>query len=383
MNAIVSFSEKLREWKMVTQKAPARGERVLLTGAFGGVGEWAIQELLQLGYEVTCFDVPTSANRKKAKKLGRRHAFSSVWGDLTDPQCVQSTMQSVRPNVVVHGAAIIPPLTIQRPELAYKVNVEGTRNLVAAAQDLGNQQSGAPRRFVLVSSYSILGPSNPHTDPAPWNSETPVNPQDDYGRQKLEAETIVQQCGLEWTIVRLCAVFPLASTSASADTFRFSFLLPYDRREQAIDVRDAALAIANATTADPAACRTFVVGGGEGWQGIGGDFANAMMQNLGIPPIDRNAYRQADPAIDTSWYYENWVDTRESERVLTYQRSSFPSFLADCRKAAGPARFALPLLGPFIRSWILKKSPFAGTGPTVDSRPFAEAARDHMTRPKG
>ncbi len=364
----------------MTQKAPKSGERALLTGAFGGVGEWTIQELIELGYEVTCFDVPTPANQKKAKKLARHHEFSSVWGDLTDPECVQSVMQSVRPNVVVHGAAIIPPLTIQRPELAHKVNVEGTRNLVAAARDLVGQHSGVLRRFVLVSSYSILGPSNPHTDPAPWNSETPVNPQDDYGRQKLEAETIVQQCGLEWTIVRLCAVFPLASTGASADAFRFSFLLPYDRREQAIDVRDAALAIANAATVDPAACRIFVVGGGEGWQGRGGDFANAMMKNLGIPPIGRKAYRQADPAIDTSWYYENWVDTQESERVLNYQRSSFQSFLADCRKAAGPARFAMPLLGPFIRSWILKKSPFARAESTLDSRPFAEAARDHMAR---
>lgn len=346
-------------------------DTVLLTGAFGGVGEWIIPMLAAKGLRVVCFDKASPANQAKAKTLARAHAFHTIWGDITDGDGLHRSIAELRPDLVVHAAAIIPPLTIKRPELAYAVNVTGTELLVRACE-----AAGTVRRLVLVSSYSVFGPSNPTIDPPRWTNDTPPDPQDDYARQKIAAERCVSASRLEWTIVRLGAVFPLSVGTMDPDTLRFSFVLPYDRREHAVDVRDAALAIANATDAADAAHRVFVVCGGEGWQRTGGELADAMMRASGMRGFPRTAYRQPDPDVAASWYYENWVDTAESERVLRFQRHGFDDYLADRRRQVGILRFAMPLLAPLMTRMLRKASPYHDRPPAIDSRPFAEAAHD-------
>jgi hypothetical protein len=55
-----------------------------------------------------------------------------------------------------------------------------------------------------------------------------------YARQNMEAELLVSASALPWSIVRLCAVFPLTESAMDPDTLRFAFALPYDRKEQAM-----------------------------------------------------------------------------------------------------------------------------------------------------
>ena len=56
------------------------------------------------------------------------------WADLTDPAAVQALLAEVSPAAVIHLAAVIPPLCYAKPQLAYKVNVGATENLVKAAE---------------------------------------------------------------------------------------------------------------------------------------------------------------------------------------------------------------------------------------------------------
>jgi nucleoside-diphosphate-sugar epimerase len=355
----------------------AKTERhVFLTGAFGMVGEWVLRELLDLGYQVTCFDKAGSSTQKKAQKLKKRLTFTTIWGDLTDQASVMSALGLAKPTHIAHVAAVIPPLSVKNPGLAYRVNVEGTRNLVNAASLLQNL-----KRFVNVSSYSVYGPCNPHRNPPLWTSDTPLNPQDDYARQKADAEKIVQASPLPYTIVRLCAVLPIERGDMDPDAMRFSYLLPYDRRSQAIDVRDAALAIAKAVHLPGLDSRAFVVGGGEGWQVTGGEMSNRMTGALGMPPAPREASRLPDPDVDASWFYENWVDTSESQSVLQYQRYSFDQYLGEFARGLGPARFIMPLFAKAIQKTMLKQSAYYGKPQAPDSRPFAEAA-SALLRPK-
>ncbi|EHJ62869.1 hypothetical protein NSU_0163 [Novosphingobium pentaromativorans US6-1] len=342
----------------------------MLTGAFGEVGGWLIGELIGQGFRVTCFDIPSDASRQKEQVLRKTHAFDTVWGDLTREEDVRALIGKVRPDVVVHAAAIIPPATFRLPDLAEAVNVGGTRALIEACK------SEVPRaRFVLVSSYSVHGPSNPHRNPAPWDGATPLNPQDDYARQKVEAEGIVRASGLEHVIVRLCAVFPIERGGFNPDVLRFTFLLPYNRREHAVDVRDAALAIAKAASVPEAAGGTFDIGGGEGWSGIGGEMLNRLNESFGLAPLPREAFRAPDPESDQSWYYENWVDTAASEQVLRYQRTSFAEFLKERRRRAGFSKYVIALMRGRIKRKLLKLSPFYEPRAGVDSASFEQAAK--------
>lgn len=353
-----------------TEKAGRK--HVFLTGAFGGVGEWALRELLELDYEVTCFEKQSPLTLAKEKRLRKTLKFNTVWGDLTDATSVRTALQKSQATSVAHVAAVIPPLSIKNPELAFRVNVGGMRNLSETAKQLGTIE-----RFVFVSSYSVHGPGNPARQLPPWTGETPVNPQDDYGRQKVEAEDILRASGLRWCIVRLCGVLPIDIADSDPDMQKFSFILSYDRRCQAIDVRDAGLAVANAAHFPGLEGKTFDVGGpGESWRQTGGAMTAALVSSLGLKPLPKEAYRLPDPEIDESWFYENWVDTTPSQAALRYQRYSFEEYLGELKRRVGFRRVVIGLLAGFIYRRQLAQSPYWGKAPCPDSRPFAQAASE-------
>ena len=111
---------------------------------------------------------------------------------------------------------------------------------------------------------------------------------------------------------------------------KFTYLLPPDRNEHAIDVRDVATAFANAVEADCVG-RTFDIAGGEGWYGMASELQAMMMEAKGVAPPPAEAYRMADPEVDASWYFEDHVDTTESQRVLQYQNHTFEEYADEIR----------------------------------------------------
>jgi nucleoside-diphosphate-sugar epimerase len=166
-------------------------DTVLVTGAFGLVGSATVQRLAEDGRHVVATDLDTPANRKAAAQLPRSVLVRYV--DLTDAAAVEELMGSVSPAAVVHLAAVIAPLCYSRHQLARKVNVDATANLltVAAAQP-------HPPRFVQASSVAVYGPRNPHRSTEVLFADTPVNPADIYGAHKVEAEQLVRSSGLDW-----------------------------------------------------------------------------------------------------------------------------------------------------------------------------------------
>lgn len=113
--------------------------------------------------------------------------------DITNSSDVVSAFADLEePFDVVHTAGLIHPRRI--PDL-FRVNVEGTRHVLAAAQ--------RARRLVHVSSNSPFG-TNPDPDDR-FREHEPYNPYLAYGRSKMESEWAVQKSvenGLAAVIVR-------------------------------------------------------------------------------------------------------------------------------------------------------------------------------------
>ena len=252
-------------------------------------------------------------------------------------------------------------------------NVQGTRNLLRAAE-----ATTGIERFVLVSSVSVHGAVNPHTNPPRWTSQSPVKPQEAYAEQKAEAEISVREGRVPHCIVRLCAIYPVDNPPLNDLTLRFSFLLPYDRREHAIDVRDAALAIAHAADFPGVEGRTFDIGGADEWAGIGGELTNRLIKAAGMKPIPREAHRLPHPSVDDSWFAENWVDTSESQAALKYQRYSFAQYLSERRRRMGLLNLIIPLLAGVIFKKLIQASPYYGKPQVPDVRPFSVAMDDML-----
>lgn len=326
---------------------------ILLTGAFGNVGEQVLIHLCQQNHRVFCFDVPIPRNEKKVQELLANHSFEIRWGDLRRPDTVNKIVQEVQPDAILHIAAVIAPISYAKPDVAYDVNVNGTAYLIKAAQALGK-----PCHFVFASSYATYGSRNGAKNLPPLTEDTPQNPMDNYTWQKVIGEKMVIGSGLPYTILRLCAVMAVDADWGSGPEFRkIMFLIPLAQRRHGGDVRDIALGIANAVTAVEAQNRIFNLAGSDEWRGTAHEYSRRMLEAAGVGMLPAEAFREVNPERDDVWFYEDWVDTREAERVLQFQKHSIDQYFADVRRG-GIGRLLLGLIGPLVRRNLVSGSQF-------------------------
>ena len=62
---------------------------VLLTGAFGNVGQRTLELLLEKGYSVRCFDLKNPRNSAIESRLKQLGKFETVWGDIRDKKIIK------------------------------------------------------------------------------------------------------------------------------------------------------------------------------------------------------------------------------------------------------------------------------------------------------
>ena len=332
---------------------------VLVTGAFGLVGSQTVKQLAAGGQRVVASDLDLPGNRKAADKLPT--GASARYADLTDPAAVDALVAEVAPTAIIHLAAIIPPVCYMRPELARKVNVGATANLLSAAE-----KSSSPPRFIQASSIAVYGSRNPYRVTDLLTADTPVNPSDIYGAHKVEAEKLVRASDLDWAILRLGGVLTVEIAGLmNFDNMYFEQLLPIDNRINTVDVRDVASAFAAATTA-PVIGETLLIGGDASHRLLQGDIAPAMAGALGLVgglPLGL----RGDPDSDTDWFATDWMDTTRAQEALGYQHHSWPDLLVETADRAGWARPLLRLAAPLSREVLKRRAPYHGrTEPYAD-----------------
>lgn len=147
---------------------------VLVTGGTGFVGSRLVRKLLDRGESVRCLVRSSSV-------LGNLDGLpvEQVRGDLQDAASLIAALRGCR--MVYHVAADYR-LWSKDPQDLYRNNVDGTRNLLAAAAHAGCD------RIVYCSSVGALGIPK---DGTPGNETTPVKLEDmigHYKRSKFLAE---------------------------------------------------------------------------------------------------------------------------------------------------------------------------------------------------
>ncbi len=167
-----------------------REERVFVTGATGHIGNVLVRKLLRRGARVRALILPG----EEATPLDGL-AVEKIEGDVLDSQVLQEALEGV--DVIYHLAGVISILPGEDP-LVWRVNVEGTRNVLAAARRAG------VRRLVYTSSIHALK-RVPHgvviDESLPFD---PGNPYGVYDRSKAAASLEVwraAQEGLDTVIV--------------------------------------------------------------------------------------------------------------------------------------------------------------------------------------
>lgn len=166
--------------------------RALVTGGQGFIGSHLCAGLLTQGHRVRVLARPSSDLRNLAGV-----DVEVVRADITQPESLPSAVAGC--DLIFHVAGALKGL---REQDLFRVNADGTRNLVAAAASAQPR----PSRFVYVSSLAAAGPSPGGT--APRSEEIPPQPLTWYGHSKLAGENAVRATtGLDWTVVRPPIVF--------------------------------------------------------------------------------------------------------------------------------------------------------------------------------
>ncbi len=159
--------------------------RVLVTGSSGFLGGHVARHLSQAaGMEVSGFDLRPDPD-----------GFPVLQGDLGDPDALARACRGV--DVVVHfGAVGDVYLATEQPELARRVNIQGTAHVAEAAADAG-------ATLIYASSWEVYGPRAYD----PIDERHPCNPGHVYAVTKLGGEkairTVHASRGLPVVILRL------------------------------------------------------------------------------------------------------------------------------------------------------------------------------------
>jgi UDP-glucose 4-epimerase len=315
--------------------------RVLLTGAFGNVGTSTLKELIGQGHTVRCFDLKTRANKRTAKRF--QDQIEVVWGDLRRPEDITSAIHDQE--IVVHLAFIIPKMSAtgveseERPDWAREVNVGGTRNLLHAMQTLPQ-----PPKIIFTSTYHVYGRTQ--DQPPPRTIADPVQPVEHYAVHKVECEQWIKSSGLEWAILRLPATLPLA---IQLDPGMFD--VPLNNRMEFAHTRDVGLALANAVSSEEIWGKTLLIGGGERCQYYYREIVARILEATGAGMLPEEAFGSTPFCTD-------WVETTDSQRILSYQRRDLGDYIQEMIALLGYRRHLIRLFRPIVRHWLLRKSPY-------------------------
>jgi nucleoside-diphosphate-sugar epimerase len=318
--------------------------QILLTGASGNIGTSALHALVERGHHVRAL-IPHS--RASIAGRYRRHPQVDVFpGDVRDAARMRRAVADQ--DVVIHLAYILPPESDERPALARAVNLDGTRNLIAACR-----QQPTPPRFLFASTFDLFG----HTGhlPPPRRVDDPVAPTDLYTEHKLQGERWVRESGLVWSILRFADVPVMGFRRAHPIMFE----IPLAQRFEVLHTLDAGLATVNTMTCDAAWGRILLIGGGASCQVTYRDFLFGLLGAMGIGDLPAAAFT-------TRPYCTDWLDTAESQALLDYQRHSFADIVREIRAVAGWRRGVIPLVRPVVRRAILRMSPYLNRPPASE-----------------
>ena len=326
---------------------------VLITGACGLLGSHVVRRLAAAGFPVVAVDLDTPAARATAKAMAVAGDVRFAPADITTAEAIRSVVLEADPRAVIHLAAVIPPGAYRRPQLAERVNVDGTANVVAAMRYMEH-----PGRLILASSTAVYGSRNGAKELCLCASHTPVNPCDVYGAHKVAAEKLVHNSGLDWAILRIGGI--IASDLArrtDRDSVLMDAIIPSDNRIHSVSVVEAAEAFANAVEAD---CldMTLLIAGDDSHMLRQHEFATHMMTIAGLGSHASTRGRMGNPDDDDAWFLTDWMDTKQARSVLEFRAVTIDECVAQCRSELSSLRVLLRPMGYLASPMLSLLSPY-------------------------
>jgi uncharacterized protein YbjT (DUF2867 family) len=285
---------------------------ILVTGATGFIGRHLVARLAQNGKRPRCL----VRDLKRAAQILPADQVEFAQGDTTQAATLTAALQGV--DTVIHAAFITADHKQSNGNHYYETNVQGTANLVKAAQAAG-----------------VTRPDRPGS----------------YMQGRFEAERMVKESGLEWTIIQPSVLFGKGAPfiKGLTDLIRTSPVVPLigggKMRFQPIYVEDVVTVIFKVVQEPERTGRkTYTIGGPEYYTftQIINMLLHAMHKSrievpaptplVGIGAAVMEAVLPRPPLTKAAmglFAFDNITDLRAVERDFGFTPMSFSTFLAE------------------------------------------------------
>lgn len=247
---------------------------VLVTGGLGVVGSWVTRQLVEQGEKVVIYDwqLDTSLVKDIVDRV------DCVVGDVLDLPRIIHTIKQYEVERIIHLSGIMPGPLEANPFMTYRVNVDGTINILEAARLMDT------RRVVFTSSIAVYEQTRgeyAYPTYKPIDEDYPKVPSDVYGATKLFGEHMCLSYnriyGVDVIILRFASIFGPGKQARHGDLalhckiietamLKVPFKLAQggDESWDMIYVRDVANGIVLACFSENTEHRVFQIGTGRG-----------------------------------------------------------------------------------------------------------------------
>jgi UDP-glucose 4-epimerase len=158
--------------------------KILVTGATGFIGSAIVPLLQREGHEISVLDNLSFGNRSLID-VPESHFYVT---DLRDQKGVATCVKEMKPDVVVHLAAIhFIPYCNAHPYESADINIRGTVHLLDAIRSVGTAT-----KVIFASTAAVYPIYNEAV-----TEQHPVGPLDIYGLSKLTGERLCKEFYLE------------------------------------------------------------------------------------------------------------------------------------------------------------------------------------------
>lgn len=315
---------------------------VLLTGAGGNIGRKVVRMLAKRHslYNIRVFDIDNPKNREFFDRFTNR--IEVYLGDITDRSTLEKATSGV--DVAIHLASIIPPMAYDHPDMAIRVNVGGTTNLIELLE-----QYSPDAHFIMASSVAIYG--DRLLDPYIKVTD-PIQPsdRDNYAETKIRMEELVKQSQLKWSIYRLSAIMGVGNHQIG----RLMFRMPLEQIVEITTPTDTARAMVHSIDhLEEIKNRIFNLGGGAQCTTTYGELLAKNFEIFGLGALDFPSHAFATKNFHCGYYEDGHL----LEDILHFRHDTLLSYYKRIEESTPRLqKLATRPLRGVIKNYLLSKS---------------------------
>lgn len=174
--------------------------RILITGSNGLLGQKLVNRFSGMP------EIELTATSRSDNKIKETSAYHFERMDITNNMQVETVLEKINPDVIIHTAAASQPdFCEENPIACWSANVDAVETLLESA-------GLVKAHFIHLSTDFVFEGLH-----GPYNEEALPCPVSLYGNSKLASEKLVMQYQGRWTIIRTILVYGVQPVMARSN----------------------------------------------------------------------------------------------------------------------------------------------------------------------